>query len=236
MEELYDLLSEVNSKLTRSTLPRDKKRLGKTYPQSFKGARLIDWLSESEFAKSRAEAVAVAQRLLDVGYVWEVSGGSEMLDSETHIYSLSAREGLEKTLGPKAQLKTDGEHHAGWVLMKGVYYHRTYLVVSVDSRMCYLYHSLSDKCARHAINLSEKECCYTLYYSDDRELDKNGQSVAGSGSDGKKTLSKPDSKDSKDVKSSPSAPTTRLPSGSTITGIASHRPSKVCAVPCSAVS
>ena len=100
------MLNEVLTKLSRSALPRDKKRMGKTYPQAFKGAKLVDWLIETDFARTRAEAVAIGQRLLDSQLIWELADSAEFEDSANFIYSITTKEGLEKTPGAKAQLKT----------------------------------------------------------------------------------------------------------------------------------
>ncbi len=189
MEELYPQLLEINTKLARSKLPADKKRLGKTYPQAFKGSKLVDWLIESEFARSRAEAIAIGQRLLDSQLIWELADSAEFEDSATRIYSISTKEGLEKTPGAKSQLKTEGEYHAGWVLLKGVYYHRTYLVVSVEKQMLYMYTTLGDKHARQAIPLSNGSV-FTMYYSDGREpIEAKGSNSGGSAASGLENVS-----------------------------------------------
>jgi serine/threonine protein kinase len=67
---------------------RDRKALFHTYHAAVLGRDLVDWILTETPIRTRDDAVALAQRLLDVGHIVAAAGKTEFRDDEQAIYTL----------------------------------------------------------------------------------------------------------------------------------------------------
>jgi serine/threonine protein kinase len=67
---------------------RDRKALFHTYHAAVLGRDLVDWILTETPIRTRDDAVALAQRLLDVGHIAAAANKSEFRDDEQAIYTL----------------------------------------------------------------------------------------------------------------------------------------------------
>jgi len=135
-------------------------------------------LLATSYAKSRAAAVVLAQRLLDAQRIRNVVDDAEFEDSNSVLYTLSMRESLLSCPSASKLLHEDPEGvHSGFLFARGFRYNRFFVVLSRLRRMLYFFRNSKSRTPYLEVRL--KNASYRLYFVNTR-----GQPTSGSGAVG----------------------------------------------------
>ncbi len=98
-------LSEIFERFSKSSTVKERRVQLKLYSKAFKGKRLVDWLIEHHFAKSRPMGLAIGQRLFDCNLIRSVLGFGEFEDSMQDVYTILPRPQLAGSPTAKSHFK-----------------------------------------------------------------------------------------------------------------------------------
>jgi hypothetical protein len=157
-------LKEIVEKFAGSGVAKDRMYRLKKYPLAFRGSRLVDWLITSDYAKNRPAGVALGQRLYDNNMIRHVVSGLTEFDDRDLMYTLRPKEALLDCPSAKTAINAEGEHQNGWLLLKGVYYQRVYVVIDIGPKVIFVYSSPQAQHPRMRMHL--KGATYTIYHNE----------------------------------------------------------------------
>jgi hypothetical protein len=84
---------------------KDRKQLLKTYPKSFVGSEMVDWLVSGSYATSRKEAAILALELQGLGLFTHVAQTEKPFIDGTFFYKFTFEVHLTKTVDTNVNIQ-----------------------------------------------------------------------------------------------------------------------------------